>query len=328
MSVRRVKVRLKVNGKDIYPDIADYVKSIRVTDDAREKTKSRIDITLADVNGKFSDDPNFMKVQTIVDVGLYVEEGDNRYKVPFGKFSITSCSGSRFKDMNISGISYVPNRAKLRKVINKHFENVSLKDVLSALISSAGFTPVLDSVPEFVYESIEVKNQTIEDFIKQKAFELGLEFFVRGDKVIVGELPRVPEIELNVNEPPVIDLSYSFDLKKSYSKIVVMYHDFQKKRTIRYEYETGLPGDVYKHVERVKSVEEAKRVAKGLAKKLNEKVGQVRLVCKGFPVWAGSKVILKGIRRFEGRYRVERVSHSVDTGSEWRTNLELKLDLS
>lgn len=328
MSVRRVRVWLKIGGKDIYPNIADYVKSLRVMDDAREKTKSRIDVTLADVDGKFSDDPNFMKVQTVIDAGLYVQEEEKKYKVPFGKFSVTSCSGSRFKDMSISGISYVPNRANLRKVINRHFENASLRDVLSALISSAGFTPVLEGVPELVYESIEVKNQSIEDFIKQKAFELGLEFFVRGDKVIVGELPEVPEIRLNVNEPPVIDLSYNFDLKKSYSKIVVMYHDFQSKRTIRYEYETGLPGDVYKHVERVKSVEEAKRVAKGLAKKLNEKVGQVRLVCKGFPVWAGSKVILKGIKRFEGRYKVEKVSHSIDAGSEWRTNLELKLDLS
>jgi len=328
VSVRRVKVYLEVGGTDLYPEVADYVKRVSFSDDAKEKTKSRLSITFADPDGRFSDDPSFMRPGTVISAGLVVKEGDGSSKVPFGRFSVTRCAGSRFKELEVSAVSYVPDRSKLRVIQNKHFENVSIKDVLRSLITSAGFEPVLDGVPELVYDRIDIKNQSIEDFIRDTAFKLGLEFFVKGDKVIVGTLKSAPEIEIDVNKAPVIDLSYELDTRKSYSKIVVKYHKFDENKTLEYEYETGIPGEVYYHVERVSSIEEAKEVAMGLARKLNQKSGSVRLLCKGFPVWAGNRVILKGIKRFEGRYLVERATHSVDASSEWRTELELKLSLS
>ena len=328
MSVRRVKVYLEVDGTDMYPRVADYVKRISFSDDAKEKTKSRLSITFADPDGKFSDDPSFMRAGTVINAGLVVREGDKTSRVPFGRFSVTRCSGSRLRELEVSAVSYVPDRSKLRVVQNKHFENVSIKDVLSSLITSAGFQPVLDGVPELVYDRIDVKNQSIEDFIKDVAFRLGLEFFVKGDKVIVGTLKSAPEVEIDINKPPVIDMSYELDTRKSYSKIVVKYHKFEENKTLEYEHETGLPGEVYYHVERVGSIEEAKEVAKGLARKLNQRTGSVRLVCKGFPIWAGNRVILKGVKRFEGRYLVERATHNVDSSAEWRTELELKLALS
>ena len=328
MSVRRVKVYLEVEGTDIYPQVADYVKRIRFSDDAKEKTKSRLSITFADPDGRFSDDPSFMRVGAVINAGLIVQEGNATSRVPFGRFSVTKCSGLRFKELSVSAVSYVPDRSKLRVVQNKHFENVSINDVLNSLITSAGFKPVLDGVPDLVYDRIDVKNQSIEDFIRDVAFRLGLEFFVKGDKVIVGTLKSAPEIEIDINKPPVINMSYELDTRKSYSRIVVKYHKFEENKTLEYEHETGLPGEVYYHVERVGSLKEAKEVAKGLARKLNQKTGSARLVCKGFPVWAGNKVILKGVRRFEGRYLVERATHSVDPSSEWRTELELRLALS
>ncbi len=328
MSVRRVKVYLEVEGTDIYYQVADYVKRISFSDDAKEKTKSRLSISFADPDGRFSDDPSFMPSGAVVNAGLIVRDGDKTLRVPFGRFSVTRCAGSRFKELEVSAVSYVPDRSKLRVIQNKHFEDVSVKDVLSSLITSAGFQPVLDGVPDLVYDRIDVKNQSIEDFIRDTAFKLGLEFFVKGDKVIVGTLKSAPEVEIDINKPPVINMSYELNTRKSYSKIVIKYHKFEENKTLEYEHETGLPGEVYYHVERVGSIEEAKEVAKGLARKLNQRAGNVRLSCKGFPVWAGNKVILKGVKRFEGRYLVERATHNIDPSSGWRTDLELKLALS
>jgi phage protein D len=311
-----------IEGNDIYPRIADDVISITYTDDAEDKTKSQISITLADTKAKYSKSP-LLKVQTRLSAGLKVEDPLlGKYEFPFGEFTITQLRGKWRQTLSLVGTSWIPNREKLREVKNLHFEEVSLSDLVTQLVKSAGFEPILERVPDLHFRRIELKNQTIEDFLKDLATKYGLNFFVKGSKVVFGDIsPK----ELGLPTDQLLELEYNLDTKKSYSKIVVEYYDNEKNKLYRYEYDTGLPGDVYYHTEKVQSEAEAMEIAKGLARKLNSNSATLTVLLSGFPVYAGSIVNINLGGAFDGRYKIFKAVHTIDKNQGWRTKLLLKL---
>jgi hypothetical protein len=64
---------IDIEGNDLYPRIADDIISITYTDDAEDKTKSQISITLADTQAKYSKSP-LLKVHTRLSAGLKVDD--------------------------------------------------------------------------------------------------------------------------------------------------------------------------------------------------------------------------------------------------------------
>ena len=318
--LRTYKVFLK--GTDIYPQIADDVLSVSFADDAEDKTKSQISITLADTKGKYSKSP-ILRSQTVVSVGLNVDDPiKGKYQFPFGTFTITQIRGIWQKTITLVGTSWIPNRQKLREIKNLHFEEVSLKDLVAQLVRNAGFEPVLEKVPDIHFKRIELKNQTVEDFLKDLATKYGLNFFVKGKKVV---FRRISPQRLYLPKEHLLELEYNLDTKRSYSKIVVEYYDSEKNKTYRYEYPTGLPGDIYYYTAKVQSEKEAMEVAKGLAKKLNASTSTLTITLSGFPTYAGSELIINLGGSFDGHYQIVKAVHTIDKNQGWRTKLLCKL---
>ena len=217
-ALRSYFIYIDVEGKNLYPQIANDVLSVSFTDDAEDKTKSQISLTLADIRGKYSKSP-ILRSQTVVSAGLNVDDPIlGKYQFPFGAFTITQIRGIWKKALTLIGTSWIPNRRKLREVRNLHFEGVYLKDLVAQLVKSADFEPVLENVPDIYFRRIELKNQTIEDFLKDLATKYGLSFFVKGKKVVFGKIfPK--RIELPTEQ--LLELEYDLNIKRSYSKIVV-----------------------------------------------------------------------------------------------------------
>jgi len=320
--LRSYRVYLEVEGSDLYPKIADDVMAITYTDDAQDKTKSQISITLADTQAKYSKSP-LLKVQTLLSAGLKVDDPIlGKYEFPFGEFTVTQIRGKWKQALNLVATSWIPNREKLREVKNLHLEDVFLSDLVTQLVKNAGFEPILERVPDIYFRRIELKNQTIEDFLKDLATKYGLNFFVKGKKVVFGKIsPK--RFHLPTNQ--LLELEYNLDTKKSYSKIVVEYYDSEKNKLYRYEYNTGLPGDVYYHTAKVQSEAEAMEVAKGLAQKLNQNVATLNILLAGFPVYAGSELIIDLGGSFDGHYQILKATHTIDKNQGWRTKLLCKL---
>jgi len=320
--LRSYYLYIEVKGRNLYPKIADDVLSVSFTDDAEDKTKSQISLTLADINGKYSKSPILLS-QTVVSAGLNVNDPiKGKYQFPFGTFTVTQIRGIWKKTITLVGTSWIPNRQKLREVKNLHFEGVYLKDLVAQLVKSADFEPVLEDVPDIYFRRIELKNQTTEDFLKDLATKYGLSFFVKGKKVVFGKL--APK-RIGLPTDQLLELEYDLNTKRSYSKIVVEYFDNEKNKLYRYEYDTGLPGDVYYHTAKVQSEKEAMEVAKGLAKKLNSSTATLTITLSGFPVYAGSEVKISLGGAFDGTYQIQKAVHTIDKEHGWKTKLYCKL---
>jgi len=315
LRLRKIGLWLVADGKDLWKNLEPYTISVSFIDDTRDKTKSRLEVELADVGGKFSDDIEFLKSiwSAKVYAGVYLE---GEYSFGFGTFKLKAFRGSYGKVLNLSFISYTKDYNELRKVRNELYEKVTLENLARMLIQRAGFIPVIGKVPAVEYQKVELKNQSIEDFLRQEAKKYNLKFFIKGEKVAFGEFESKEHLIEEWDS-----LEYELEELKGVSKVVVEYYNGDK--VIKYEHSTGKPGEVIYHVERVESEVQAKLVAERIAKKLNRRRGTVRISTYGLPVYAGEVIRLKKPEILKGKWEIERAVHRISRNEGWRLELEL-----
>ena len=315
LRLRKIGLWLVVEGKDIWKSLEPYAVSVSFADDTKDKTKSRLDVELADYEGKFSDNVEFLTKlwKAKVHAGVFVE---GQHSFSFGTFRLQGFRGSYRDRLSLSFVSYTKDYKELRKIRNEHYEGVTLEGLAKMLIQRAGFIPVIGKVPEVRYEKIELKHQSIEDFLKQEARKYNLKFFVKGEKVAFGEF-ETKEVELR----EIKSLSYELEELKGVSKVVVEYWNGDK--TIKYEYDTGKEGEVVYHVERVENEAQAKLVAERIAKKYNKRKGKVRISTYGQPIYAGERVRLEKPKVLRGTWEITKAVHRISKGEGWSLELEL-----
>jgi len=317
LRLRKIGLWLVVDGKDLWKSLEPYTLSVSFIDDTKDKTKSRLEVELVDVGGKFSDDVDFLKKlwSAKVYAGVYVE---GEYSFGFGTFKLKAFRGSYRDRLFLSFISYAKDYKELRKIRNEHYENITLENLARMLIQRAGFVPVIGKIPSVEYQKIELKHQSIEDFLREEAKKYNLKFFVKGDKVAFGEFETKEHTIKEWNR-----LEYELEELKGVSKVVVEYWSGDK--VIKYEHETGKEGEVIYHVERVENEAQAKLVAERLAKKLNKRKGRVRISTYGKPIYAGERVRLEEPKILKGVWEVERAIHRISKSEGWSLELELSL---
>lgn len=315
LRLRKIGLWLVVDGKDLWKSLEPYAVSVSFIDDTKDKTKSRLEVELADVGGKFSDDVGFLKSlwSAKVYAGVYVE---GEYSFGFGTFKLKAFRGSYRDRLSLSFVSYSKDYRELRRIRNEHYEKISLENLAKMLIQRAGFIPVIGKVPSVEYQKIELKHQSIEDFLRQEAKKYNLKFFVKGDKVAFGEFEAK---EHRIEEWNSIE--YELEELKGVSKVVVEYWSGDK--VIKYEHETGKEGEVIYHVERVENEAQAKLVAERIAKKLNRRKGRVRISTYGQPIYAGEAVKIDKPEILRGKWEIERAVHRISKGEGWTLELEL-----
>ena len=315
LRLRKIGLWLVVDGKDLWKSLEPYAVSVSFIDDTKDKTKSRLEVELADFKGMFSNDTEFLRKlwSAKVYAGVYVE---GEFSFNFGSFQLKAFRGSYRDRLSLSFVSYSKDYRELRRIRNEHYENVSLENLARMLIQRAGFIPIIRKIPSVHYQKIELKHQSIEDFLKAEAKKYNLKFFVKGEKVAFGEFETK---EHEVRE--ITSLNFELEELKGVSKVVVEY--WNGDRIIKYEHNTGKPGEVIYHVERVENEAQAKLVAERIAKKYNKRKGKVMISTYGQPIYAGEKVKLEKPKILKGTWEVERAVHRISKSEGWTLELEL-----
>jgi len=327
---RKVYFWLALEGRDIWEYLEPWTLQIIFDDNTKDKTKSKLDITLADYRGKFSRDVEFLKSLwgKKIHAGIAVVDdtpkwtGHPSYSFDFGEFRVLAIHGSYHRTINIRAISYTRDYKELRKIRNEHYEDITLRSFAKLLIEKAGFIPVLGEIPEVKYEKVEVKHQSIEDVLEEYAKKYNLKFFVKGDKIAFGKFAG-KHYKLNVNEDPVKAVNYTIEELSGVSKVIVEYFHPIRGERIKAVYDTGKEGEVVRHVERVENEKQAMEIAKELAKKLNKRKAKVKIEARGFPIYSGAEVELEGLEILKGKWEAERVIHRISKSEGWRCELEL-----
>ncbi len=309
--LRKVNLRLLLEGEDITRRLEPFMLGLSFVDDLKEKTKARLELELADIG--LSDDTELVKILWSGRLRASVEAG--KEVLYMGEFRLKAFRGTYREKLTLSFVSYTRDYKELRRPRNENYEGVALKDLVVILVKKAGFEPLLGEVPAVRYEKVQLKNQSIEDFLKKEAKRYNLRFFVRGSKVVFG---RFEGKEIEIKEWEKID--YEVQELKGVSKVVVEYYNGDK--LLKYEYNTGREGEVIYHVERVENEAQAMIVAKELARKLNKRKAKVKISTYGRAIYAGSVVRLKAPAVVAGRWEVERAVHRISKSEGWRCELE------
>jgi phage protein D/phage baseplate assembly protein gpV len=218
----------------------------------------------------------------------------------------------------------------------KTFQNQTSSDIVSSIVSAAGFEPQCDDSGE-PHEFMEQDNETDWDFIWRLAERIGFEFVVvdktayfrkqspddpvelewpgtlRSFRPRVTAIQQVAEVSLAAQDPKT---------KQPISVTATTPNQIAKIGVDRDTVKAAFDGDaIHVATEPVKSQSEGTALAQALLDKLANGYIAAEGVCDGNPaIKAGTALHVSGLgRKFSGMYRVAAVTHVLRGGATYET---------
>lgn len=333
---RRARLHLTYDGADISADISDDLDSATWTDKS-DKSADELSVNLRNTHGRWSGDwlpAKGAKLTASIEVLDWGARGDNA-TLPCGTFEIDEIevSGGSKSTASIKGIS-TPVTSKVRgNAKTKAWQDVKLSVIAAEIAKNAGLAVCfeIDGDPE--YQREDQVEETDLNFLQGLCDDAGFSLKVTHDKIVIfDQEKRERQAAVLTITPAMLD-TWRFKSKsnKVYSSAKVQYHDPESDEDIDFEYagETAdLNGDdkndrTLVTNQRCKSLAEAETLAKNSLRDANKFevtgsfscIGDVRLV-------AGSNLQMSGFGRFDGKYVIDTVTHTV--GAKYGVSAEIR----
>jgi len=330
MDARRTNVILIYQGTDITTDLKDYLTQFSYDDN--EGTTDSIQIDLQDKFGKWhgpwlpgKHDEIKAIIEVLNDKGVGSVE-----RLDCGKFFVDDVSYDGPPDkISIKAVSIPLAKGGKDEKNSRVWENVILSQIAGDVANSAGLTLIYHA-PDYLYDRVEQKQETDLSFIKKRGQKEGITIKISDEHLILYEQKTYESKSALLTLKRGIDdiLSYSFKFNsngKGYKKIEVSYFDPAQKKNVKYVYEVpGIEeGPTYKHNSRAKSLVEAKRIAKNIARDKNKGEKTASFTLKGnVKMLQGYTVQIEGYAKFDGKYFISSSKHNVTGG--YTTKVELR----
>lgn len=334
MLARRALVSIKYSGIDITDEIREDLLSFSYTDNASGESDS-ISITLKDEKKKWARNwfPTKGDVIEAVIRTRNWEKNEEQQRLPCGRFYVDQPEYSGRPSVLTIGAVAAPLNSNFSQIDrSRTWRNITLFSIAQDIARRAGLrleTYIGNNNPR--YQSIEQTETPDAAFLADLCEQEGLVMKVTDRKIIIFDERvferRAPVATIHESNSTV--LSYSFrssTAKTAYAGVNVKYYDAKLGRTIQFLYaikDIGENDKVYQLNSKVRTGEEARRLAQRTLRRLNKKeftgsldlVGNVDLV-------GGSCVELRGFGGFSGKYYIEQATHTV--GANYTTSIEVR----
>lgn len=343
--------------KDVWEEIAPDLLSFSFSDSETNEADS-LSITLKDETGKWArrwnPDPGER-------VKAYIKQkvnGKISGTLNCGKFFVDTMKVQGAPRIFEMGAVSVPLNKPIRKRIkSKAWQKTTLKKIASAIADEAKIKLLWDSESDPEYDRVDQKKESDLKLVSRLCEESGLSLKVTDDKLVIFDQHsyenKKPIKTITLGESNV--LNYSFDTCQSdlYKSVTVSYRSPKKKKKGKaggytFDLKTGRKvtkkktsnpavftytatdpaadenGQEYYMKSRCTSIDEAKRKATAMLRKLNRRgvtgdltvIGDVDLV-------AGAVVTVKGFGIFDGNFIIGSAKH--DYGSNgYTTSIQLR----
>lgn len=332
MLTRRASVQVVYQDKDITDYINNDLLSFSYTDNASGSADD-VTIELDDAKRKWISKWMFNQGDTFkVDIiTLNWRRNGEKKRLPCGIFMVDEPEYSgRPSIISLKGVSTPANSNFMHTKRNKAWKNISLKGLAGEIAGRYGLQLYYGSKKNPTFKSKSQSNATDAGFLQEACEDEGFAFKVTDEKVIIfneQEYESKKEIA-TFHESDSTVTGYSFKptlTNTAYAGVSLKYFDAKKKKNIEYLFSTKeidpIKDKVYKLNRRVSDLNEAKRLAQSTLRKLNKKqvtatlelVGDTRLL-------ASCTILLKGFGSFDGKYYIDKATHSL-TG--YTTSLEI-----
>lgn len=329
---RRAKVKLLYDGVDISADISPYLLSFSYIDNAHGKADG-IQVTLQDREGRWRE-PWYPRKGSVLKASIETFDwrapGDNG-SLYCGIFELDEieCSGPP-TTVAIKGISVPVSTSLRREQKTRPWENVALSVVARDIAEENGVSLFWDAPVDPMYQRRDQAQTSDLAFLSELCREAGLSVKVTDEQIVIFDEEeyeqKSPVRTIRFGRKDITRYSFRSKTDATYASSKVSYHDALSDEEHDFEHEPEDAPDngmVLRVNERVESLHEAERLAK---KRLHEKnkgefsgsismLGDISLV-------GGVTVQIAGWGKFDGRYFLEKATHSVE-GQGYSTTIEL-----
>ena len=343
--------------KDVWEEIAPDLLSFSFSDSETNEADS-LSITLKDETGKWAKRWNPYPGER---VKAYIKQkvnGKISGTLNCGKFFVDTMKVQGAPRIFEMGAVSVPLNKPIRKRIkSKAWEKTTLKKIASAIADEAKIKLLWDSESDPEYDRVDQKKESDLKMVSRLCDEAGLSLKVTDDKLVIFDQHsyenKKPVKTVTLGESDV--LNYSFETCQSdlYKSVTVSYRSPKKKKKGKaggytFDLKTGRKvtkkktsnpavftytatdpaadenGQEYYLKSRCTSIDEAKRKATAMLRKLNRRgvtgdltvVGDVDLV-------AGAVLEIKGFGIFDGNFIIATAKHDYGTNG-YVTSVQLR----
>ena len=333
-NARWAEVVIIYEGVNISRDIAPYLLNFTYTDNASDKADD-ISFSLEDrerlwVNDWFPTKGDKVKVSIVV----HDWDSANRTEsLPCGTFEVDQidCSGPP-NQVTIKAISTLVSKPMRQEKHTKAWENVKLSTIAGDMASKNGLALFWDSKEDPFFERRDQVETSDLEFFSTLARDYGIAVKVTDTQLVCyfeeDYEERAPVGELSFGDKKLINWSFSTKAAGTYKAAKLQYHDPVKNEThiVTESSEDGTEGTgrTLEINQKADTESDAKKIAKEKLRKANKReitgnitlMGDLRFV-------GGSNVTISGFGAFDGKYVIEKATHSI--GGSYTTKLDLSM---
>ncbi len=329
---RSAEVVIVYEGKNISRDIAPYLISFTYTDNAADKADD-ISITLEDRKGRWRD-PWFPTKGDKIIASIAIREWDGADKtetLPCGTFEVSQieCSGPPTQVV-IKGVSTLISQPMCSEKHTKAWENIKLSVIAEDIANKNGLKLYFDCPDNPLFERKDQVEKSDLDFLKELCKECGVAVKVSDKQLICYDEEKNEEREaaggLKFGDKKIISYRFSSKARGTYKAAHLQYHNSAKNENIDVTVKCDAEGTerVLELNQKVNNIAEARRIAKKKLTDANNKeiTGSVSLL-GDMRFLGGNNIELAGFGAFDGKYAIEKATHTVSGG--YTTSLELHM---
>jgi phage protein D len=322
--MRKIKLKVSIEGTDISDHIIEDVISFRYTDQASHKSDD-MDLTMLDTDDKWINGWN-PKTSEHIEAAIIIEENGKSLVLDCGKFTIDEPEYSSPGVISIKGVSIPKNSDFVETNKNQSWEKADLKTISGTLASRGNLSLDYESSNNPSYEWKEQKETSDMKFIAEETKNNNLNMKISNDKLIIYDDDSFDSaITITRGQSDVKGFSFKKALSSTrYGSCTVSYYDHDKGEKLEYTHSLG-EGKNLKINERVSNIAEAKKMAMSRlsAQNKQEATGSLQLVGR-VDIFAGSIIHLENFGIYSGDYFVEKVSHNVSSGYDIQLDIRSK----
>lgn len=334
---RRVALSVLFQGNNISKDLNNYLISCSYTDNSKDNADD-LNITIDDREGQWlkwlqADTLLNVKGAEIACVIVYKNYNDT------GKEKVLDCGTFEVDTVNIDGppqkltfkASAIAAKNKIRvEKKTKAWEGYSLKGIAAEIAANAGMVLMYESgyVPSYVRQVQDNISDIL--FLKTLCNNAGISIKITSKTIVLYDQAEYEQkaavYEIDRTKGGFISYSFSTSTNDtSYEKCHVTYTDPKTKKVIEATYTAPNAKEDGQTLEikdvKVSSKEEALKVAEKRLRQKNKGEYEASLSLPGNPdLVAGVNITLKGFGPFDGKYIINKATHSITGGYKTEIN--------
>ena len=329
--MRKARLNITFEGKDISKEISPYLKTMTYTDFASGKADD-LQITLEDTAGLWSGDwfpEKGSKVKADITCSAWGDLGD--ISLSCGTFEVDDITSSGPPAIvTLKAISSMTSTAIKNELKERVWEKISLKQLAEGIAAEHGLSLFFVAEEGAPYGKVTQSKESDLSLLQRYCTSRGLNLKLAEEKVILyqGKLfeEKPPVLTLKKGDDQIVSWSFNTKSHNIYRACTVQYFDADKKEYVEHTFTPNngpRTGQTLVVNKRVESIADAQALAKAELRNVNKDEVKATLSLVGNPlVVAGLNVGVEGYGIFDGTYFIEESRHSLGAG--YKTDATLR----